>query len=50
MGTLFSRYSLNIRKQGIRCEAYNVGAMWQNYEPQTFEEIVSRQNREIPII
>ena len=39
-----------IRRKGLRCEAYNVGAMWQDYEPQTLEEIVARQNRRIPFI
>ena len=38
-----------IRDQGIRCEAYNVGCMWQNFEPQTIEEIIARQGREIQI-
>lgn len=36
-----------IRDKGIRCEAYNVGCMWQDYFPQTLEEIIARQNREI---
>lgn len=31
-------------------EAYNVGAMWQDYELQTFEEILARQGREISLI
>ena len=39
-----------LRTGGQRCEAYNVGAMWQGYEPQTFEEIVARQGRTIPLI
>ena len=39
-----------IRRKGLRCEAYNVGAMWQDYEPQTLEEIVARQHRRIPFI
>ena len=39
-----------IRRKGLRCEAYNVGAMWQDYEPQTLEEIVARQNRKISFI
>ena len=39
-----------LRFKGMRCEAYNVGAMWQNYEPQTLEEIIARQGREIPLI
>jgi hypothetical protein len=33
-----------LRESGFRCEAYNVGCMWQNYEPQTLEEIIARQN------
>ena len=37
----------NIRANGIRCEAYNVGAMWQEYKPQTLEEIIARQPRAI---
>lgn len=32
-----------LRSEGIRCEAYNVGCMWQNYFPQTLEQIVARQ-------
>ena len=39
-----------IRRKGLRCEAYNVGAMWHNYEPQTFEEIIARQGRKISLI
>ena len=38
------------RAKGQRCEAYNVGAMWQDYEPQTLEEIIARQGRHIPLI
>lgn len=38
-----------LRDNGIRCEAYNVGCMWQNYEPQTLEEIVARQEREVAL-
>ena len=34
-----------IRDVGIRCEAYNVGCMWQDYMPQTLEEIIRRQGR-----
>ena len=34
-----------LRAKGIRCEAYNVGCMWQNYEPQTLSEIIERQER-----
>ena len=44
------QFKKEIREQGLRCEAYNVGAMWQNYEPQTFEEIVVRQERIILLI
>ena len=44
------RIKEDIRRKGLRCEAYNVGAMWQNYEPQTFEEIIVRQERKIPLI
>ena len=40
----------DLRNEGLRCEAYNVGAMWQDYEPQTFEEIVARQERNISLI
>ena len=39
-----------IRAAGIRCEAYNVGAMWQDYEPQTLSEIIARQGRNISLI
>ena len=34
-----------IRRNGIRCEAYNVGCMYQNYYPQTLEQIVARQEQ-----
>ena len=34
-----------LRESGFLCEAYNVGCMWQNYEPQTLEEIIARQER-----
>ena len=44
------RIKEDIRRKGLRCKAYNVGAMWQNYEPQTFEEIIARQGRKIPLI
>ena len=44
------KFKENIREKGLRCEAYNVGAMWQNYEPQTLEEIIARQERSIPLI
>jgi hypothetical protein len=44
------RIKEDIRRSGLRCEAYNVGAMWQDYEPQTFEEIIVRQERKIPLI
>ena len=39
-----------IRAAGIRREAYNVGAMWQDYEPQTLSEIIARQGRNISLI
>ncbi len=32
-----------IRQNGGRCEAYNVGCMWQNYFPQTLDQIIARQ-------
>jgi calcineurin-like phosphoesterase family protein len=38
-----------IRGRGIRCEAYNVGCMWQDYEPQTLEEIIARQDRQVDL-
>ncbi len=41
------RFKADLRAMGIRCEAYNVGAMHQDYEPQTLEEIIARQGREI---
>ena len=44
------RFKEDLRAQGIRCEAYNVGCMWQDFEPQTFEEILDRQGREIPLV
>ncbi len=44
------RIKEDIRRKGLRCEAYNVGAMRQNYEPQTFEEIIARQGRKISLI
>ena len=44
------RIKEDIRRKGLRCEAYNVGAMWQDYEPQTLEEIIARQGRKIPLI
>ncbi len=44
------RIKEDIRQKGLRCEAYIVGAMWQDYEPQTFEEIIARQGRKIPLI
>ena len=37
----------NIRDNGIRCESYNVGCMFQNYYPQTLEQIIERQKRDI---
>ena len=39
-----------IRAAGIRCEAYNVGAVWQDYTPQTLSEIIARQERNISLI
>lgn len=33
-----------IRQNGIRCEAYNVGCMHQDYFPQTLEQIVERHH------
>ena len=48
--TYEERFKAEIREHGIRCEAYNVGCMYQNYEPQTFEEIVARQGRKIYLI
>ena len=47
---LEEQFKDQLRAGGQRCEAYNVGAMWQGYEPQTFEEIVARQGRTIPLI
>ena len=44
------RLKEDIRNSGLRCEAYNVGCMWQNYMPQTLEEIVARQERKIQFI
>lgn len=32
----------DICRKSLRCEAYNVGAVWKNYDPQTFEEIIER--------
>ena len=40
----------DLREKGFRCEAYNVGCMWQNYEPQTLTEIIERQNRKDLIV
>ena len=37
----------DIRAKGLRCEAYNVGCMWESYEPQTLEEIIARQESNI---
>ena len=48
--TYEERFKQELRDRGIRCEAYNVGAVWQNYEPQTFEEIIARQERRIELI
>lgn len=39
----------NIRDNGIRCEAYNVGCMFQDYYPQTLEQIIERQGRDVII-
>ena len=39
----------DIRRQGVRCEAYNVGCMWQAFEPQTLEEIIARQDRQVDL-
>ena len=36
-----------LRELGRRCEAYNVGCMYQNYEPQTLEEIIERQDHKV---
>ena len=44
------RIKEEIRARGLRCEAYNVGAMWQDYEPQTIEEIIARQERSVSVI
>ena len=44
------RMKEEIRAAGIRCEAYNVGAMWQDYTPQTLSEIIARQGRGISLI
>ena len=38
-----------IRDNGIRCEAYNVGCMFQDYYPQTLEQIIARQERDVVI-
>ena len=38
-----------IRNSGIRCEAFNVGCMWQNYMPQTLEQIIARQGRRVEV-
>ena len=47
---LEERFKEELRAQGIRCEAYNVGCMWQDYEPQTLEEIIARQGRKVALI
>ena len=44
------RLKEEIRAAGIRCEAYNVGAVWQDYTPQTLSEIIARQERDISLI
>lgn len=38
-----------LRESGRRCEAYNVGCMYQNYEPQTLEEIIERQDHKVDL-
>jgi len=40
------RIKEDIRRSGLRCEAYNVGAMWQDYEPQTFELLAEEFRKE----
>jgi len=39
----------DIRDNDIRCEAFNVGCMFQEYYPQTLEQIIKRQDREVVI-
>lgn len=39
-----------IRNTGKRCEAYNVGCMWQHYYPQTLDQIIARQPRDVQIV
>ena len=39
-----------IRDKGLRCEAYNVGCMWQDYRPQTLEQIIARQPRTVKTV
>ena len=48
--TMEERMKEEIRAAGIRCEAYNVGTMWQDYTPQTLSEIIARQGRGISLI
>lgn len=35
----------HLREQGYRCEAYNVGAVHQNYTPWTLDEILEHNKR-----
>ena len=34
-------YRYELEQLDVRCNAYNVGVMVQNYEPVTFEEIIA---------
>ena len=34
-----------IRDNDLRCEAYNVGCMFQDYAPMTLEQVIQRQDR-----
>lgn len=43
------KFKEEIRMSGVRCEAYNVGCMWQDYAPQTLEEIIERQKRKVDL-
>ena len=47
--TLEEEMKQKIRDNGIRCEAYNVGCMFQDYCPQTLEQIIERQPRKVEI-
>ena len=49
MQQLEDAFKEQIRAGGLRCEAYNVGAVWQDYAPQTLEEIIARQGREVQL-